>query len=58
MSVFASDSRITPFQRFKAEAEGAARFYVSIFPNLRVLELTSSELMPNFPLPVLTVNSS
>jgi len=37
MSTLATSSRITPFLWFDANAEEAANFYVSIFPNSRIL---------------------
>lgn len=32
--------KITPFLWFDADAEEAARFYVSVFPNSRVLDVS------------------
>jgi predicted 3-demethylubiquinone-9 3-methyltransferase (glyoxalase superfamily) len=50
MSTFALNSRITPFLWFDSNAEEAADFYVSIFPNSRRLgELTSNLDSPNLP---------
>lgn len=37
MSTLATSSRITPFLWFDSNAEEAAAFYVSIFPNSRIL---------------------
>jgi len=48
MSTFANATRITPFLWFENQAEEAANFYMSIFPNSRKL----SELRNPGPAPV------
>lgn len=50
MSALAHSSRITPFLWFENNAEEAAEFYISIFPNSRlVTELRASSDTPTVP---------
>ena len=57
MSTFANSSRITPFLWFDSNAEEAADFYVSVFPNSRKLsELRNTGDAPGPKGGVLTVS--
>ena len=56
MSVFEANPRITPFLWFATEAKQAAEFYTSVFPNSRILKITSSEALPNAASAILTVD--
>ncbi|HVA63792.1 MAG TPA: VOC family protein [Terriglobales bacterium] len=56
MDSLATSPRITPFLWFDTQAAEAARFYVGIFPNSRILEqVPVNEGIPHPPSPILTV---